>query len=84
MANFTQEQRLHLSVEKWEEIIPAARQHGFESVQDYLIALHDQALAEEADLPTEATLENDLRAALRDVKAGRIYDSMWGDESEDD
>lgn len=71
--------KLELSEEKWQELLEAAREHGFNSVQDYLLALHDAALTsgdERDEVDPAASFRQGLREALRG-EAGIPYDDLW-------
>lgn len=70
---------LEFTDEKWQELLDAARERGFASVQDYLLALHDTVSSpegEDDEIDPEASFRQGLREALRGEK-GIPYDDLW-------
>ncbi len=64
---------IEVTAEERERIDTLRRERGHATLRDYLLALinADQQVDELADTPDEEILSN-LRAALEDVKAGRV------------
>jgi hypothetical protein len=72
---------LRVTDAKWDEIVAAAQEGGFDSPQAYLVALHDRALAGADDLEADSdeAIIAGIREGLLDIKAGRTYpaDAIW-------
>ena len=77
-----------IEVENRSELEALAHSKGYDTVQDYVLALI--AVDKDADEDGDYDLANGLREAFRDIREGRIYpvESLWdmveADDEEDD
>jgi hypothetical protein len=61
-----------VTAEQRERIEMLAHERGYESPDDYLLALVESDVDDEADMTKEEVLEN-LRQSLREVARGEVY-----------